>query len=70
MRLDEERAIRALPGMLPAGADQRREALDVLRGILRARGSLSLEDERRLRRIEGLFEAGPVTTHPKDQAVA
>ena len=46
--LDEERAIDALPTLLPDDRRQREEALDVLRRVLAARGALSEEGNRRL----------------------
>ncbi len=61
VRLDEERAVRAIPRLLPDSEQARRAALDALLQVLGARGALPEEGLRRLGRIEELFgvEAGP-----------
>jgi hypothetical protein len=56
--LDTERAIAALPKLLPSDRQQCQEVLALLRRVLAARGALPEEGRRRLERIEGLF-AGP-----------
>jgi len=62
---DEERALAALPALLPKSLEKRREALDVVRRMVSARGTPSDEARRRLRRIESLFEVKPESTgHP------
>jgi pimeloyl-ACP methyl ester carboxylesterase len=55
MRHDAQRAIAAIPKLLPASAEIREVALTVLRRILEARGSLSPDDIRRLEAIEVQF---------------
>ncbi len=55
LRLDEARAVRAIPSLLPANMEERREALDMLRRVLAAPGPLSPEGRHRLHEIEGLF---------------
>jgi len=70
VRLDEERAIRALPRLLPDKVEDRQAALDVLQSVLSARGGLSEEEERRLQRVKGLFNLGPRLPFPREQAVA
>jgi pimeloyl-ACP methyl ester carboxylesterase len=55
VRLDEERAVRAIPRLLPDSDQARRAALDALRQVLGARGALSEESERRMSRVEALF---------------
>ena len=57
LRLDEERAVRAIPGLLPDDADARRAGLEALRRMVASRGALPEEGARRLRRVEGLFGA-------------
>ena len=57
LRLDEERAVRAIPGLLPDDADVRRAGLEALRQMVASRGALPEEGARRLRRVEGLFGA-------------
>ena len=61
VRLDEERAVRAIPRLLPDSEHARRAALDALLQVLGARGALPEEGLRRLTRVEALFgiEAGP-----------
>jgi Protein of unknown function (DUF3141) len=56
--LDGERAIAALPKMLGEDPQEGEAALAMLQRVLAARGSLSEEGSRRLKRIEALF-AGP-----------
>jgi pimeloyl-ACP methyl ester carboxylesterase len=55
VRLDEERAVRAIPRLLPGSEHARRTALDALLQVLGARGALPEEGLRRLGRIEALF---------------
>ena len=54
--IDEEAAVNAIPRLLPAEEDVRREALSSLQQVLNARGPLSEEAERRWQRIVGLFD--------------
>ena len=56
---DEERAIEALPRLLPEGRGEREAGLAALRRLLSARGTLPEEAKRRFQRIEAIF-AGPV----------
>ncbi len=58
VRHDEERAIRALPGLLPKDAGERQAALGVVRSVLGASGAPSAEQRARLSRIEALFDVG------------
>ena len=55
--LDEERAVGAIPKMLPKDIDERQTALDALHQVLGATGELSDEGERRLDRVKALFDA-------------
>jgi hypothetical protein len=57
LRLDEERAVRAIPGLLPDDTDVRRAGLEAVRQMVASRGALSEEGTRRLRRVEDLFGA-------------
>ena len=65
--LDAERAIAALPKLLPANRRQCEEALALVRRVLAARGALPEEGRRRLERIEALF-AGPPPEVGRDKA--
>jgi len=53
--LDPEAALEAIPLMLPPEAEMRRQAFDLIRTTLSARGELSLEDRKRMDRIASLF---------------
>ena len=55
LRLDEERAVRAIPRLLPDNEAARRAGLAALHSMLEARGPLPEEAARRLSRIEALF---------------
>jgi hypothetical protein len=55
VRLDEERAVRAIPRLLPDSEQARRAALDALLRVLGARGVLPEDGQRRLSRVETLF---------------
>ncbi len=59
VRLDEERAISALPKLLGENPIARKTVLDILHRILAARGDMSTEGARRLARVEALFDVGP-----------
>ena len=54
--IDEEAAIAAIPMLLPAGAAERRAALDVVRKVMSAAGELAGETQQRFERIANLFE--------------
>jgi hypothetical protein len=55
---DEERALAAIPALLPDDADARARGLEAIRQVLSARGELSPRMEERLARVEGLFLDG------------
>ena len=65
--LDAERAIAALPKLLPDNRRQCDEALALVRRVLAARGALSEEGSRRLERIEAMF-AGPPPAVGREKA--
>ena len=65
--LDAERAIAALPKLLPDDRQQCQEALGLVRRVLAARGTLPEEGRRRLGRIEAMF-AGPPPEIGRDKA--
>jgi hypothetical protein len=64
---DAERAIAAIPNLLPGNRRQRDEALALVRRVLAARGTLPEEGRRRLERIEAMF-AGPPPEVGRDKA--
>ena len=55
LRLDEERAVAAIPRLLPDSEQARQAGLDAVRRVVAAPGALSEEGARRLARIEKLF---------------
>jgi hypothetical protein len=57
--VDEEAALRAIPGLLPEAQEERRAAFAALREILAARGDAGEASAERLRRIAALFGLGP-----------
>jgi len=65
--LDMERAITALPKLLPGNRQQCEEALALVRRVLAARGALPEEGRRRLERVEAMF-AGPPPEVGRDKA--
>ena len=65
--MDAERAIAALPKLLPGNRRQCDEALALVRRVLAARGALPEEGRRRLERIVAMF-AGPPPEVGRDKA--
>jgi pimeloyl-ACP methyl ester carboxylesterase len=65
--LDAERAIAALPKLLPSNRRQCEDALALVRRVLAARGALPEEGRRRLERVEALF-LGPPPEIGRDKA--
>jgi hypothetical protein len=63
--MDQERAIAALPKLLPEDLREREAALAMVRRVLAARGSLSAEDNQRLKRIEAVFAGPPAKAAPQ-----
>ena len=61
LRLDEKRAIAAIPRLLPDDRDQRRFGWQAIQDVVAASGTLSDEGERRLRRIAALFGVEPAS---------
>jgi pimeloyl-ACP methyl ester carboxylesterase len=61
IRTDEDRAMSALPKLLPRDADARKTAFDLIRRIVLARGEPSSEAKRRLAQVEELFDLSEST---------
>jgi len=59
LRLDEERAVAAIPRLLPDDAALRHEGWLAIRDVLQASGTLPEEGARRLQRIAALFGETP-----------
>ena len=55
VRLDEERAIRAIPKLLPDDPELRAAAWQVVQDILSASGSLTPEEQSLMQRLEPMF---------------
>ena len=53
--LDQDRAISTLPKLLGSDTERRKTALEMLHGVLAARGEMSDEGKRRLKQIEMMF---------------
>jgi hypothetical protein len=61
--IDTEAALAALPSMLPADADTRRKAYELIKQVMSARGEFSAEDKERMLRMArafGVEEASPM----------
>ena len=56
LKFDEERAVRAIPALLPQEAAQRKAALAALRRVVGASGRISQEGKERLARVEAMFD--------------
>ena len=59
LRLDEKRAIEALPKLLPQAVEERAATLGAVRRMVLAKGNLTAEGSKRLARIEKLFGNTP-----------
>ncbi len=55
LRLDEKRAIAALPKLLPKSAEEKAKLFRAIQRVVAAQGELKAEGKRRLARIEKLF---------------
>jgi pimeloyl-ACP methyl ester carboxylesterase len=66
--LDQERAIAAIPKLLPEDRRECEEGLGLVRRVLAAPGALSAEASRRLERIGSLFAGPPPATKRREKA--
>ena len=57
--LDQEKALAAIPKLLPEDVDKRRAVFAAMRGVLSAVGEITGERASRLQRIAGLFDVDP-----------
>jgi len=60
LRLDEERAIEALPRLLPDDLEAREFMLKIIRRVVAATGDPDAEVKRRLARVEAMIRKGPL----------
>ncbi|ACB96061.1 DUF3141 domain-containing protein [Beijerinckia indica] len=67
--IDPETALAAIPSMLPAESETRREAFGLIKQVLSAPGELSPEDNRRLQRVAQLFDVDEGTAMPQNLTV-
>jgi Protein of unknown function (DUF3141) len=58
LHIDQDAALAAIPSMLPADAETRAKALDMIREVLSAAGPLSVDDNERLAQVGRLFGVG------------
>jgi uncharacterized protein DUF3141 len=58
LHIDQDAALAAIPSMLPADAETRATAFDLIREVLSASGPLSAEDNARLDQVGRLFGVG------------
>ena len=58
LTIDQEAALKALPRLLPADADARRDLFEEIKAIRTAAGELDGEAKRRLDEMEALFDIG------------
>jgi hypothetical protein len=56
--IDQQAALAALPSLLPADAQTRGEAFNIVKQVMAARGDISAEDNKRLSEIGRLFGIG------------
>jgi hypothetical protein len=70
LRRDEERAVAAIPRLLPRDNDERARTLRAVQRLISAQGDLSGEGRRRLARIEKLFAVAAAHTEKKEAADA
>jgi hypothetical protein len=63
IRLNEERAVQAIPKLLSGDEEKRRSTLDVVRKVIEARGTPKPQEQSRLHRIEVLFNGSGNNLH-------
>jgi hypothetical protein len=67
--VDEEAALTAIPSLLPADADSRVKAIELIKQVIAARGELSAEDKERMQRVVQLFGADEKKSTTRNLAV-
>ena len=70
LHIDQDAALAAIPSMLPADAEMRAKAFEVIRDVLSATGPLSAEDGARLAQVGRLFGVGEGGVAPFRQVKA
>lgn len=67
LHLDEERAVKAIPKLLPRDQDDRARTLRAVQRVVSASGSLTAEGKKRLSRVEHLFGVAAGRTAAKKE---
>jgi hypothetical protein len=72
LTIDQNAALRTLPRLLPAKADERRELFEAMRAVITAAGELDGEAERRFDEIKVVFDtkAAPAPARHSGRAEA
>ena len=70
LRIDETRAVAAIPKLLPSSPDERAGTLRAVQRLASAQGELSGEGARRLAQVEKLFAVEPAKAGKKEDADA
>jgi pimeloyl-ACP methyl ester carboxylesterase len=66
LRLDEKKAVGAIPKLLPKNAEEKSKVLRAIQRIVAAQGELNAEGKRRLARIEKMFNAKAAAAAKKE----
>jgi hypothetical protein len=66
LRLDEKKAVGAIPKLLPKNAEEKSKVLRAIQRIVAAQGELNAEGKRRLTRIEKMFNAKAAAAAKKE----
>ena len=67
--VDKDAALAALPSMLPADPETRRQAFDLIRQALSARGEFTAEDRKQMDEVAQLFGVEPGAAGPPNLAL-
>jgi hypothetical protein len=70
LRIDEKRAVDAIPELLPTSAEERAKLLRAIRRVVAAQVKSAVEAKRRLSRIEKLFKGEQAQLALKDNVDA
>jgi len=68
LRLDEKRAVASIPKLLPRDAEDRARTLRAVQRVVSAQGELSPEGQKRMTKIEKLFEKRAAAARKKEDA--
>ena len=68
LRMDEKRAVASIPKLLPRDAEDRARTLRAVQRVVSAQGELSPEGQKRMTKIEKLFEKRAAAARKKEDA--